>query len=95
MIKKLVQERHKFQRIQPWNLSIFLWISWPGMWNFTSGFLSPIGSLVFSQALDSLILIKPRVSRTLLKLHEFIKYMSQIRLSCLVIIQIIAWILEP
>ena len=42
----LVQERHKLQQFQPRNLSIFPWISSPGMWDFTSGFLSPIGSLV-------------------------------------------------
>ena len=44
--RTLVQERHKLQQFHPRNLSIFLWISSPGMWDFTSGFLSPIGSLV-------------------------------------------------
>ena len=52
------------------------------MWDFTSGFLAPIGSLVFSQIFDSHIMIRPRVSRTSSKLHELISYMFQIRFPC-------------
>ena len=44
--RTLVQERHKLKQFQPLSLCIFPWISSPGMWDFTSGFLSPIGSLV-------------------------------------------------
>ena len=62
--RTLVQESHKLQQFQPQNLSIFLWISSPGMWDFTYGFLSPIRSLVFSQILDSHIMIRPSVSRS-------------------------------
>ena len=43
--RSLVQECHKFLQFQPGNLIIFPWISSPSMWDFTSGFLSPIGSL--------------------------------------------------
>ena len=44
--RTLVQEDHKIQQFQPQNLSFFAWISLPSMWDFTNGFLSPIGSLV-------------------------------------------------
>ena len=44
--RTLVQECHKIQQFQPWNFSIFLWISWPGMCDFSRGFVSPIGFLV-------------------------------------------------
>ena len=40
--------------------------NFPRYMDFSSGFLSHIGSLGFSQILDSLIMIKPRVSRTLI-----------------------------
>ena len=80
--RTLVQELHKLPQFQPRNLSIFPWISSPSMWDFTSGFLSPIGSLVFSQILDYHIMIRPRVSRTSTKLHELISYMFQIRFPC-------------
>ena len=50
------------------------------MWVFTSGFLSPIGSLVFNQILDSLIIIRHRVSRTSANYDELVCYMFQVRL---------------
>ncbi len=42
------------------------------MWDFTSGFLSPIRSLEFSQFLDSLIMNRPRVSRISTDHHELV-----------------------
>ena len=54
--RTLVPELHKLQLFQPQNLSIFQWISSPSMWDFTSGFLSPIGSLVFNQIFYSLVM---------------------------------------
>ena len=51
------------------------------MWDFTSGFLSPIGSLEFSQFLDSLIMNRPKVSRITADHRELVINMFQIRLS--------------
>ena len=42
------------------------------MWDFTSGFFSPIRSLDISQFLNSLIMIRPRLSRTSLDYHELV-----------------------
>ena len=47
------------------------------MYDFTSVFLSPIGSLVFSQILDSIIMIKPRVSKALIKLMNLLNVCSK------------------
>ena len=80
--KKLKNPSSRTSQVSVPKLKYFSWISSPGMWDFTSGFLSHIGSLGFSQILDSLIMIKPRVSRTWIELHVLVKYMFQIRLSC-------------
>lgn len=56
-------------------LKYFSGISLPGMWGFTSEFLSPIGSLDLSQILDSLLIIIYRVSKTFMEVQEPIKYM--------------------
>ena len=52
------------------------------MWDFTSVLFSPIGSQDISQIIDSIIIIRPRVSRTVVYYHELVSYMFLIRLPC-------------
>ena len=72
MVKNPSQEPNKVPSVAAPKSKYFYVISSPSMWDFTGDFLSPIGSLVFSQILDSHNMIRPRVFRTSTELHELI-----------------------